>query len=233
MTLPLRQVSGPSDGLDEVRAAMGEAIERLSRLEDVMCEMIRAGLAPTVGGGQGLIATGPPQDIAEAEVSAAQAAILANTPRTAESQTSAGPQDGTGTAEAAAVPGYISRRMLVELAVGLGETPLHAHPSAKRGLRLVGSARKGRPVPLYLRLDRHLRLPLDCGSNSLEIERRLGGRWHRTGLRAIKDGMGGIQIDIAMLEQLAGPFSPELRRILTLDPRPAPNRDGSPRPQPG
>lgn len=231
--LPLRQVPDASDGLDEVRAAMGEAIERLSRLEDVMCEMIQAGLAPTVGGGEGLIATGPPREIAEAEVSAALAAILATTPRSAELHTTAGPQDAAGTAGSAPVPGYISRRMLVELAVGLGETPLHARPCARRGLHLVGGARRGTPVPLYLRLDRHVRLPLDCGSNSLEIERRLGGRWHRTGLRAIKDGMGGIGIDIAMLERLAGPFSPELRRALTLDSRPPPNCHGPPRPQPG
>ncbi|MEF9603274.1 hypothetical protein O4J55_13320 [Paracoccus sp. PXZ] len=231
----LRRASTDAVGLDEVRAAMGEAIERLSRLEEVMCEMIRTGLAPTVGGGEGLIATGPPPcENAEARALAAQAAILVSATRIASLQTgNPDPAADAGTADP--ILGYISRRMLVELAIGLGEIPLHARPRANRGLRLVGGRpRKGSDpaAPLYLRLDRHLRLPLDCGSNALEIERRLGGRWHRTGLHAIKDGMGGIELDIAMLEHLAGPFSPELRRALTLDPKPPPDRIGPPSPQP-
>ncbi len=223
----LRPVAEGARRLDEVRAAMDEAIERLSRLEDVMREMIQTGLAPTVGGGEGLIATGPPAGQAgdaEARASAALAAVLVSSTRIAELQTGGlGPAINAAIAELDPIPGYISRRMLDELAIGLGEPPLHARPQADRGLRLVGGrTRSGTTTaaPLYLRLDRHLRLPLDSGSNCLEIERRLGGRWHRTGLRAVKDGMGGIEVDIAELERIAGPFSPELCRALTLDPDP-------------
>ncbi|WP_411711960.1 GNAT family N-acetyltransferase [Paracoccus denitrificans] len=223
----LRRTFPDADGLDQARAAMNEAIKRLGRLENIMHEMIRAGLAPTVGGSEGLIATGPPAGHAAARTLAARIAVLGNWSQAAGSPAQAsGPATEADTAEPTPVPGQISRRMLDELAAVLGKA--HAHPRAGRELRPVDGARKDTAAPSYLHLDRHLRLPLDSGSNYLEIERWQDGCWHRTGLRAVKDRMGGIKVDIARLERLAGPFSPELRRILAPDPRPQQGRSTSP-----
>ncbi|QRZ13145.1 hypothetical protein JWJ88_00335 [Paracoccus methylovorus] len=199
---------------------MREAMERLDRLEDIMCEMIQTALPPSENCAPMPISQNPPDGNAEARALAALAAVLA-----CSAKDTGSPPAGETAAHPSPQPtlGYISRRRLLELAVGLGEAPLHTQPQFNRGLRLVGDLASGSaqpPAPIYVHLDQHLRLPLDNSSNSLEIQRRLGGNWHPTGLRAIKDGMGGIEVDIARLERLAGPLSSELRRALTLDSRP-------------
>lgn len=181
-----RRIRGDRDGLDEVRAAMADAIARLDRLKDIMQEMI-GGLEP--------------EDKPAPRPDADRTRITMPRPP---------------------LRGHIPRPKLDELALCLGETPLHAR--ANRGLRLAGASRQ-ETAGLFLRLDRHLRLPLDSGSNSLEIEQRLDGRWHRTGLRAVKDGWGGLEVDIARLERLAGPLSAELRQAL--QPHPSRNDRGN------
>lgn len=106
---------------------------------------------------------------------------------------------------------HLSRQKIIELAIAQGHQPLHSRPETRRGLRLVGHG----DDPLYVTIDRHLRLHLDRNSNRVGIERLRGRGWSCTGISARKDGCGGITLDAKALERAAGPFSPPLRRALT------------------
>lgn len=122
----------------------------------------------------------------------------------------------------------LSRPALDQLARDLGEPPLRDHPDLpRRGLQIVGGwdlpAGPARPAtpPLRSRIDQHLRLCLDATSNRVAVEQRGAMRWQRLGLDARKDGHGGITLDRAALERLAGPLSPGLARFLRAGPAPA------------
>ena len=129
----------------------------------------------------------------------------------------------------------LSRPALDQLARDLGDPPLRDHPNLPRsGLQIVGArdlpAGPARPatLPLRPRIDQHLRLRLDAASNRVTVEHLSDMRWRRLGLYARKDGHGGITLDGAALERLAGPLSPRLARFLQA----APTRSPAPPPCP-
>ena len=113
---------------------------------------------------------------------------------------------------------HLSRLVLDQLACALGDPPLHNRPDLpRRGLQLVGGRdlpAEPAPLPLSSRIDQHLRLRLGGASNRVAVERLSGMRWQPLDLHGRKDGHGGVTLDLAALERLAGPVSPQLTRFL-------------------
>lgn len=95
--------------------------------------------------------------------------------------------------------------------------PLHNRPDPpRRGLQLVGGRDlRAAPsaLPLPSRIDRHLRLRLGGAANRVAVERLSGMRWQPLDLYGRRNGHGGVTLDLAALERLAGPVSPPLARV--------------------
>lgn len=114
----------------------------------------------------------------------------------------------------------LSRPALDLLAHSLGDPPLRNRPGLRRrGLQLVASRDRPAgpdtpPLQLRLRIDRNLRLCLDGASNQVAIEHLAGMYWRELELCGQKDGHGGVTLNPAALERIAGPLSPRLTRLL-------------------
>lgn len=176
-----RQRIVPGADIDAIRRDMWAAMYRLSQLEDVMLEMLRANPSAAAG--------------AETGTETAAVSLLPAADH---------PDRHTGKMPGAS----LSRQVLDDLAHQQGQPPV-------RGLRLIGDGVPRQSAPIYLRIDRHLRLRLDAASDRVAVEHLLGTRWHRLGVTALKDGTGGVALDAAALLRLAGPLSPELHRALS------------------
>lgn len=196
--------------VNETIRAMGDAMARVARLEHAMRDMIYTDLVAAGASRTGLPIAGNAPRWIRRRAATAIAAIMVGPQRIAELQPEhIGPHLA---AAMDAIPGYLSRQTLDRLAQSLNEPPLRDQPDHRRGLCLVGQSGPARP--LYLRIELRLRLCLDSNSNAVGIERLTDGDWHPLALRAVKDGMGGVDLDLQALERLAGPLSPTLWRIL-------------------
>lgn len=216
--------------VNETLRAMGDAMTRVARLEHAMRDMIYTDLVAAR-----IPAPAPPaarsaRHWVARRASTAIAAILTGPQRIAELHPARiGPGLSAAIASIDPIPGYLSRQVLDRLARNLDEPPLRDQPQVpRRGLRLTGQD-GAVAQPLYLRIDRHLRLCFDGNSNIVGIERRVGTDWQRIALSAVKDGMGGVDLDLNELERQAGPLSPALWRILRQETTPP---DGIPTDQP-
>lgn len=201
--------------VNETLRAMGDAMTRVARLEHAMRNMIYTDLVAARNPAPAPPAARSARRWVARRASTAIAAILTGPQRMAELHPARiGPGLSAAIASINPIPGYLSRQVLDRLARNLNEPPLRDQPQIqRRGLRLAGrdAAAAG---PLYLRIDRHLRLCFDGNSNTVGIERRVGADWQRIALDAVKDGMGGVDLDLNELERQAGPLSPALWRIL-------------------
>lgn len=177
------------------RRNMRAAMDRLTRLEEIMLEMLCAGAAGAAPFRPDAAESHP----SERPVPAGCGTIAGRDPR----------------------HGALSRKMLDDLARHHGQPPLCGLWLIEGGAACPASARGRRqaaPPPLYLRIDRHLRLCLEASANRVGVEHLDGTHWRDLDLAARKDGRGGVALDPAALERRAGPLSPELRRMLRLRP---------------
>lgn len=179
-----RTAPGTEADMAETLRRIETATDHLARLQQILLEMLRDD-----GASAPAPAPRPPANMARANVASANIPAL-----------------------------HLSRLALDQLACALGDPPLHNRPDLpRRGLQLVSGRdfpAAPAPLPLSSRIDRHLRLRLGGASNQVAVERLSGMRWQPLDLHGRKDGHGGVTLDLAALERLAGPVSPQLTRFL-------------------
>ncbi|TWI33271.1 hypothetical protein [Paracoccus sulfuroxidans] len=232
--------SGPPlepEDIERIRQTIRESIEELTRFEDLMRGFLASGIAQNLSndiGGKDADDRKPPIDISDglpppnpyAQAESVRS-FLAGTNKLPDLHpVGVGEALASAAAALTAQPGFISRQGIDELLRRYGPQQAAAAPTVEVSMpnlsvvggRLASSTVAANTMPVLISDD--LRLMLSSVSKWVGIERRVGDEWLPTQVMAMKDGKGGVEIDVEGLEQEIGALPQDLRIALNLEAKP-------------